>query len=43
MKLEALIESQKEIIEIWQNHRTEYAKGQYDQAVATLKFLQGFF
>jgi len=40
--LEALIKSQEEIIEIWQHPKTEYQRGHYEQALATLKFLQGY-
>lgn len=37
-----LIKSQEEIIKIWQNSSTKYGRGNYDQAVATLKYLQGY-
>jgi hypothetical protein len=40
--LEKLIKSQEQIIEIWQNSSTKYGRGNYDQAVATLKYLQGY-
>ena len=41
--LEKLIKSQEQIIEIWQNSSTKYGKGNYDQAVNTLKYLQGYY
>jgi len=41
--LEKLIKSQEEIVQIWQNSQTKYGKGNYDQAVNTLKYLQGYY
>jgi hypothetical protein len=40
--LKDIIESQKQIVEIWSIFTGQYGKGNYDQAVNTLKFLQGY-
>lgn len=40
--LESLIESQKQIVEIWKDSNNKYGQGNYQQATSTLKFLEGY-
>lgn len=37
-----LIKSQEEVVKIWEDYTTLYGKGNYNQALATLKFLKGY-